>query len=326
MAREDVLSAGEIDALMESVDNGADGAGAPDDGEYRRFDFTARERSALREFTALDALVERQAALLAAEFETVFSIEAQVRAEAPLLRTVADTGAALGACIAVSQVELAPFDGGAVVITPGPLISFVVNRYFGGGSLPSPAASERSSLTPTELRLGERIASLALNSLAASWQDRLAIEPGALQTRAVADAIEALPSSDLLLQLGFTVTAGDVDGRIQVLLPFADLAPHQPRFAPPRKQQEARDEDASWAPFFRRELPRLEIEVVACLASRPIALAELLSLSRGSVVPLPAPGDVSLQVEGVTLAEGRYGSFEGMKAVQLERLGRQTRN
>jgi flagellar motor switch protein FliM len=65
---------------------------------------------------------------------------------------------------------------------------------------------------------------------------------------------------------------------------------------------------------------------VACLASRPIALAELLSLSRGSVVPLPAPGDVSLQVEGVTLAEGRYGSFEGMKAVQLERLGRQTRN
>ena len=321
MAREDVLSEGEIDALMESVDDGADGACASGDGEYRRFDFTAREQSALREFTALGGLAERQAALLAADFEAVFSIEAEVRAEAPRLRTVADTAAALDTSVAVSQAELAPFDSGAFVVTPAPLLSFVVNHYFGGRSLPAPVATERSALTPTELRLGERVASLALNSLAASWQDRLPIEPGSVQTRAVADAIESLPPSELLLQLVFTVTAADLDGRIQVLLPFAALAPHQLRFAPPRKQQEVPDEQASWAPFFRRELPRLEVEVVARLASRPIALAELLSLSRGSVVPLPAPGDVALQVEGVTLAAGRYGSFEGMKAVQLERLG-----
>lgn len=326
MAKEDILSEGEIDALMESVDNGVDGAGASDDGEYRRFDFTAREQSALREFTALDGLAKRQAAMLAAEFEAVFSIEAEIRAEAPRLRTVADTAAALGTCVAVSQAELAPLDSGVFVVTPAPLLSFVVNHYFGGGSLPAPAAMERSALTPTELRLGERVASLALNSLAASWQDRLPVEHGNLQTRAVADAIEALPRSELLLQLAFTVTAAELDGRIQVFLPFAALEPHQPRFAPPRKQQEVPDEQASWAPFFRRELPRLEVEVVARLASRPIALAELLSLSRGSVVPLPAPGDVTLQVEGVTLAGGRYGSFEGMKAVQLERLGRQPQN
>jgi len=326
MAREDVLSDGEIDALMESVDDGAEGTGASDGGEYRRFDFTAREQSALREFTALAGLAERQAATLAADFETVFAIEAEIRADAPQLRSVADTSAALGARIAVSQAELSPLESGAFVVTAAPLLSFVVNHYFGGGSLPSPAASERGTLTPTELRLGERIAGLVLDSLASSWQDRLAIEPGSLQTRAVADAIEALPRSDLLLHLGFTVTAGDLDGRIQVLLPFAELVPHQPRFAPPRKQSEARDDKTSWAPFFRRELPRLEVEVVARLASRPIALAELLSLSHGSVVPLPAPGDVALQVEGVTLAEGRYGSFEGMKAVQLERLGRQAQN
>ena len=52
MASDDVLTEGEIDALMESVDDGTSAADAADDGQFRRFDFAAREQSLLREFTA----------------------------------------------------------------------------------------------------------------------------------------------------------------------------------------------------------------------------------------------------------------------------------
>lgn len=326
MTTEDVLSEGEIDALMERVDDDANGDGTTVDGEYRRFDLSARERSALSSFTALGGLTERQAAILSGDFEKVFSIEAEIVADTPVLRNVTDTLAALDNCVAVTRAELTPLPGGAFVITSAPLLSFVVNRYFGGGSVSPPATSERDVLTPSELRIGERIAGIALEALASTWQDRLPVASGALHTRAVADAIEALPRSDLLLHLGFSVTAEDMTGRIQLFLPFADLDPHQARFAPPRKQDDAPAEGSSWAPFFRRELPRLDVEVVACLVSRSIALADLLALSCGSVVPLPAPRDVALKVEGITVAGGRYGSFEGKKAVQLELLGQQTQD
>ena len=62
------------------------------------------------------------------------------------------------------------------------------------------------------------------------------------------------------------------------------------------------------------------LEVAGVLATRPIALADLLELSEGAVIPLAPPDQVSLKADGVTLAEGRYGTFDGTKAVQLERL------
>jgi len=57
------------------------------------------------------------------------------------------------------------------------------------------------------------------------------------------------------------------------------------------------------------------------LDTRSISLADLLELRPGAVLPLAPPEEVRLLVDGVTLAEGRYGTFEGMKAVQLTRLG-----
>ena len=102
-------------------------------------------------------------------------------------------------------------------------------------------------------------------------------------------------------------------------MPFAALEPHRERFTPPRKKGDAVT-GQSWEPFFRRELPGIELELAGVLATRSIALADLLQLQAGAVIPLAHTDQVSLKVEDVTLAEGRYGSFEGAKAVQVQRL------
>jgi flagellar motor switch protein FliM len=145
------------------------------------------------------------------------------------------------------------------------------------------------------------------------------MQAGDLATLGAADRLEAVPRSEQLLQLGFTLGLGETQHRIRLLLPFAALEPYRERFAPPRKSADLAG-DASWEPFFRRELPLIEIELAGVLATRPIALADLLQLREGAVLPIPAPATVSLKAEDVTLGEGRYGSFEGTKAVQIQRL------
>jgi flagellar motor switch protein FliM len=319
MASDDVLTEGEIDALMESVDDGTGAADAADDGQYRRFDFAAREKSLLREFTALGPLLERHAEMLSAALESAFSVEFSVRSEVPTLLSVADTLASLERSVAVTTSSLSPLAGPVFAIGPASLLSFIVNAYFGGGGHGAPADTRRSHLTPSELRLAERLAEIQLNCITQAWADKLPLEAGDLSTLGVPDRLEMLPGTDVLLRLAFTLSAGDLESTVQLLLPFSSLEPYRDRFAPPRKK-EAADSGPSWEPFFRRELPGIELELAAVLATRPIALADLLQLQEGAIIPLTAPEMVSLKVENVLLAEGRFGTFEGFKAVQLQRL------
>ncbi|EED30887.1 Surface presentation of antigens protein [gamma proteobacterium NOR5-3] len=318
MASDDVLTEGEIDALMESVDDGTSAADAADDGQFRRFDFAAREQSLLREFTALGPLIERQAEMLGVALESGFSIEFTVLAQTPELLSVADAVASLERSVAVTNSSLSPLAGPVFAIAPAELLSFVVNAYFGGGSA-APSDSSRSSLTPTELRLAERIAEFQLSSISQAWTDKLALEAGELTTLGVPDRLEMLPSSDMLLRIAFSLSAGEFSSQISLMLPFAALEPYRERFLPPRKKDEVSD-GKSWEPFFRRELPGIELEVAGVLATQSIALADLLQLQAGMVIPIKPPEEVRLNIDNVTLAEGRYGSFDGVKAVQLHRL------
>jgi flagellar motor switch protein FliM len=322
MASDELLTEGELDALMESVDDGASTVDASDDGEYRRFDFTAREQSLLREFTTLPSLLERQAEALAKALESAFSIEFNVTAEAPALQTVNDTLAGLEKLVAVTSTTLSPLAGSSFAVSPASLLSFAVNAYFGGRSISAPANTERGPLTPTELRIAERINQIGFVSLVETWSDKLPLEADEMQTLGVADRLEALPRSEQLLQLQFTLSVDENKHRLRLLLPFASLEPYRVRFAPPKKSYDLAG-GVSWEPFFRRELPVIELEVAGVLATRTIALADLLELREGAVLPIPAPASVVLQVEDLTLGEGRYGSHEGNKAVQLERLAKQ---
>lgn len=319
MASDDVLTEGELDALMETVDDGATGVDASDDGEYRRFDFGAREHSLLREFTALDSLLERHAELLAKAIEDAFSLEPITRALTPSLLTVADAIAGLEKRVGVTGTKLLPLEGQVFCIAPAALLSYVVNAYFGGRKLSAINSASRSALTPTELRTAERIAELQLECLCSAWADKIPLEVGDLLTLGAPDRLELLPINDLMLRLQFVVAAGEEEFQLDILLPFASLEPYREKFLPPRKDDEIAEAD-SWEPFFRRELPAIELEVSGVLTTRPIALAELLELSAGAVIPMAPPESVTLKSDGVTLAEGRYGTHDGEKAMQVERL------
>lgn len=320
MAGDEVLTEGEIDALMETVDDGTADVDSSDDGEYRRFDFGAREHSLLRELTALGSMLERHSELLAKSIEDVFSLAPLTRCLPPTLLTVADTLASLDKAVGITSTKLLPIEGNVYTINPAPLLSYVVNAYFGGRKLTAPPGDNRTVLTPTELRTAERLAEIQLDCLTRAWADKIPLEVGDLLTLGTPDRLELLPPGDLLLRLQFALaTTNDEEYILEVLLPFAGLEPYRDRFVPPRKKDDVLDAD-SWEPYFRRELPKIEVEIAGVLATRPIALADLLELSAGAVIPLAPPEEVSIKADGILLAEGRYGSYDGAKAVQLERL------
>lgn len=319
MAGDEVLSEGEIDALMERVEDAGNEPATGDDGQYRRFDFSARERSLLAEFTKLPGLLERQAEALGDALADAFALEFIVAPQPPALTTAADALASLERHVAISNASVSPLEGQAFVVAPATLLSFIVNEYFGGSRNTIPDPASRGAPTPSELRLAERLAQQMFESLKNSWEEQLALEFGDLQTLGVPDRLDALPPGELLLRLEFALSGGDQSSSLQLLLPFAPMEPYRERFAPPRGVDEKAPQ-SSWESYFRRELPGIALELAAVLESRSMSLAKLLELEVGAVLPMAAPTHVELRVDQTALASGRYGSFEGSKAVQIEKL------
>ena len=309
MADSEILNEDEIDALTRD-DSSAEGS-------YRLFDFTARERSVLGQFAALTGINQRHADLLEDALAGTFSIDFELHAQSLQLSSYADLAMSVGPVLGLATVELGPLSGPCHVLMEGDFLSLLVNDYFGGSRSGPPAARERSDLSPSELRLAERVAALVLDTMVAAWADKLVLQPGEATVSSTADRLEVLPARDTALLLGFDVSAGEYRGQLQVALPLAGLEAHRERFAPPRRAAET---GPGWEPYFRRELRAVPLELSGVLSTREIALADLLALHVGSVLPLDVPAEVDLQVEGECYARGTYGSHEGRKAIKITRL------
>lgn len=313
MAVNDLLSEGELDALTQ----GQSAASPP--GGYRSFDFGSREQSLLAQFTALAGLQQRQAEQLVSLLEAVFSSEFAVLAGSPRLMSCADLMASLDEVVAVTALELAPLAGDCYIISPSPLLSQLVNDYFGGLRGATGGKPGRAGLTPSELRLAERVADQLVGSLVATWADKLPLQPGVATTAANVDSLAAIAEGEKLLQLSFNVTCGESSGNVLLVLPFAALEPWKARFGAPRKASQEGTEH-SWEPYFRRELAAVKVELAALLTSRELSLGEVLALRVGSVIELDVPDAVELYVEGTPLASGRFGRHKDKKAIRIIRL------
>lgn len=321
MAGNEVLSEGEIDALTSGAADAP--AGPSSDGQYRSFDFTSREASLLAQFAALRPVIDRHAELLGAELESVFAQDFSVEAGSAELMAFGDLVMSLDETAGIGTLNLAPLPGNSHIISNPDLLSYLVNQYYGGGRTATPVRRGRAALSGSELRMAERVAEIVLETMLAAWADKLALAPGELSMDMYPDTLAAEPADDLALCISLAISLEEGTGRIRVVLPFASLEPHKARFAPPRRRE--RDSSApSWEPYFRRELLDVEVELSAVLASREIALSELLKLRVGAVVGLPVPGSAALQVEGEPFGSGEYGAHQGSKAIKVRSLRART--
>ena len=321
MSADDVLTESEIDALMESVEDDTVRSDVYDDGQYRRFDFSAKEHALLREFTLLQSLCDRHAELLEDAIERAFALEFDVQPHPVTLLSAREQTAALEMACAFTQAEIEPLSNSGLCISPGSLLSFILNAYF-GGDLSIPLPSHGMTPRPSELQIASRLAETVFRSLESAWQDRLSVQALNLETLGEAVWLNARLPDQQLLCLSFDLQLIDFTSTLILLLPFEPLTPYQKRFAPPKSSYES-SKASQWGPKLQTELPGIELEIAMVLDERPIALEQLLTLTAGAVLPIGSPDRVILRADNVDLATGAYGTLNANKAVQLNQIGTQ---
>jgi len=321
MSSKDVLSEGELDALMESVAGGdvsLDSSGQHSDCQL--FDFNTREQALLAQMPALNSLNEKHCLALVQSIAQLYKISAHVEVEKIQLVKLDQAIAAIKVPSGINLLEIAPLNGVSFLVLPGELLSFLVEKFFGGTFNSANASSNRKSITPTEKRINDVVTEKFFTTLKEAWKEKVALTPQLAAFETNPDFLQAGSPDDVALLFSFVVTVEDWKSSIDWIVPYAALEPLRPKLGNPKANSKPQKVNTNWASHFCRELQFVDLEVSGTFISRPVSIAEVLSLGPGSIVPLKTPSEVTVYIENLPFSTGEHGVLNGSKSIKIKEI------
>ncbi|WP_018883398.1 flagellar motor switch protein FliM [Paenibacillus massiliensis] len=320
----DVLSQGEIDALLAALSSGemdAEELKKEDtQKKVRSYDFKRAVRFSKDHIRSLTRIHENFARFLT----TYFSAQ---------LRTFVQ--------ISVVQVEQLPYDEfirsipkmtilnifeaepleGRMVLEVHPNVAFAMLDRLLGGVGSSPA--KISSLTEIETIIMERIFSRAFDSLQEAWKTVLDITPRMEALETNPQFMQIVSPNETIALISLSTKIGDTTGMINLCIPHVVLEPIMSRlsthqwFISEKKSRAPEEFDALRARVSKAQLP-----IVAELGESQISIAEFLGLTVGDVISLnkPVGEGLSIRVGEKLKYIGSPGVVKDRAAIQIDEI------
>ena len=308
---EPVLTDEEIEALVEHAQEGGF-----DDGEFRIHDFSAGESLTLSKWSELEGLHRNHAEALSKALSVAFDLDISVEAQASSYAVARDLLIGFPQRMCLVSTPIGPFEEESHLLISGETLSFLVNQYFGGGSVTPPKLTAK--VTPSEQRLGERVAREYLRTMAEIWVDRLPLQMSDLYVDVTPDRFSLIPADTGFAVFEFELSVGDIhQSRTQLLIPFDSLEAKSEALMPAKKVVQEDPDAATWEPQLRSTITDVSVEVRGSIDAIETTIKSLLAMKVGMTIPIEEPDVMSLRLNGRAVAHGRYGAHEGLKAMQF---------
>ena len=308
---EPVLTDEEIEALVEHAQEGGF-----DDGEFRIHDFSAGESLTLSKWSELEGLHRNHAEALSKALSVAFDLDISVEAQASSYAVARDLLIGFPQRMCLVSTAIGPFEEESHLLISGETLSFLVNQYFGGASVTPPKLTAK--VTPSEQRLGERVAREYLRTMAEIWVDRLPLQMSDLYVDVTPDRFSLIPADTGFAVFEFELSVGDAhQSRTQLLIPFDSLEAQSEALMPAKKVVQEDPDAATWEPQLRSTITDVSVEVRGSIDAIETTIKSLLAMKVGMTIPIEEPDAMSLRLNGRAVAHGRYGAHEGLKAMQF---------
>jgi flagellar motor switch protein FliM len=169
------------------------------------------------------------------------------------------------------------------------------NRKPAGTAL---AGSSRRDLTNVEQLVLRRLLAILTDAMATQWAPVLPLKPEVLRFETDARLAVIAPPNELAVVTSFEI-AGAIDGRMQLVLPYATLEPIKTKLAAPA--QLSRGGDQRFAKALEAEVEQVEVELRGVLGTTTILFSRLLEFTVGDVLVLGTEEGAELPI----LVQGR---------------------
>jgi len=320
MSTKEVLSEGELDALMDSVSTGDAPLEQTAEGQAcQPFDFNTREQALLAQMPALKTINEKHSLSLVQGIQDIFKVPVAVEVGETRLVKLDEAIVSISEPSGINLTKVKPLNGVSFVVFPGEFLSFFVDQYFGGSPSSSDFKSSRVDLTPTERRINDLLTEKFLTTLELAWSEKVELKAETVSFETNPDFLQVASPEELALQFSFVVKVFEWEGVVHWIVPYSAIEPIKPRLGSPASRVKP-EKGGNWEGYFRQELLSVDLDVSGLFTSRSVSLAEVLGLREGAIVPLHIPTEVTVCIEGHPFCVGEHGALNGKKSIKIKEI------
>jgi flagellar motor switch protein FliM len=320
----DVLSQGEIDALLAALSSGemdAEELKKEDtQKKVRAYDFKRALRFSKDHIRSLTRIHENFARYLTTYFSAQLRTFVQINVVQVEQLPYDEFIRSIPKMTILNIFEAEPLEG-RMVLEVHPNVAYaMLDRLLGGtGSAPPKV----SALTEIETTIMERIFSRTFDSLQEAWKTVLDIEPRLEAMETNPQFMQIVSPNETIALISLSTKIGDTTGMINLCIPHVVLEPIMTRlsthqwFTSQKKSRAPEEIDA-----LRLRVTKAELPIVAELGESRINVAEFLGLSVGDVISLnkPVKEGLSIRIGEKLKFMGSPGMVRDRVAVQIDEI------
>ena len=321
MGEEEILSQGEVDALLRGVGDGELETGTDEISEnisgVEPFDLITQEKVITGRLPTLNIINQMFCKLFQNTFSKLMRRSVQVSTISTNTIKFGDFQSSLPfpSCLHIFSMD--PLRGHGLVVVENKLISAVIDTIFGGTGTQKTEITGRD-FSSIEIRMIKSMIVSTLEDLEKSWRPVSTLKTNLVRSEVNPQFAAIVTPNDIVLVLLFKIEMESISGTLTICLPYTAIEPIIPKLKT-EFQSEKMEVDHVWVSRLRAKLLATELELVAELGTTTITPQDLMKYKVGETIILG--GDVSdpllLKVEQVPKFKGFSGVSRGNKAVQL---------
>lgn len=293
----EVLSQNEIDNLLAALSSGeldADQMQENEEKQVKNYDFSRPTKFSKEHLRTLEIIFEHYSRLISTNLPVYLRKNVQVAVASSETVTFNEFTNALSNPVILGIVNFAPLNGTIIMDLATNLGYAMLDRMLGGTGIPLEKSREFSEI---ELTIIEKILVMFTQLLREPWKNVIDISPVLQRLETNPQFAQVIAPNDMIAIVTLNMKIGDVEGFMNVCLPFFTLEDVMDRLNTKywfSSMQENHDEN--YEAYIESLIRKVDIPIRAVLGKSTISVNDFMNLQVGDCIRLGSRVDDDMEI------------------------------
>ncbi len=316
----EVLSQNEIDNLLAALSAGeldADQIQGRDEKQVKNYDFSRPTKFSKEHLRTLEIIYEHYSRLLSTNLPVHLRKNVQVTVASSETVTFSEFSNSLSNPVILGIVNFSPLNGTIIIDLATNLGYAMLDRMLGGSGAPLDKTRDFSEI---EITILEKIMVMMAQLMREPWKNVIDISPLLSRLETNSQFAQVIAPNDMIAIVTLNVRIGDVEGFINVCLPFFTLEDIMDKLNTKywfSTMQENHDEN--FEDYIEALIRKVDIPVKAILGKSTISVSDFMNLQVGDCIRLDTKveDDMSVYVGNIRKFTALPGANQDSYAVRI---------
>lgn len=293
----DILSQNEIDALLKQLSEGdldVDQIQGEDEKQVKNYDFSRPTKFSKEHLRTLEIIFEHYSRLISTNLPVYLRKNVQVTVASSETVTFSEFSNALSNPSVLGIVNFTPLNGNIIIEIATNLCYAMLDRMLGGSGQPLEKSRDFSDI---ELTILQKLLVMFTQLMREPWKNVLEISPVLSRLETNPQFAQVIAPSDMIAIVTLNMKIGDVEGMINICLPFFTLEDVMDKLNTKywfSTMQENHDEH--YEEYIESMIRRVDVPIKAVLGKSTISVNDFLNLQVGDCIRLDSRVDADMDV------------------------------